>query len=215
MSKITLFSDNGVRTTVRTFADTDAGIAEAVTYTQSELSYPDTPWAKFQLEFDGNIVIPPSTYAEQDERSFDFVANRMIDDLGDKAVLRAAVKKNGAEVEKLMAVIYGPEAAAQAHADAKRLLGRASTLAEKTAGLTIDRAKVLRDHLEAARRVVDDTLWSLDEGLSAVRKAEAGYRNPDPETGRQVEFEGISSIELVGRIARAEGLVSRLETIGF
>ena len=67
--------------------------------------------------------------------------------------------------------------------------------------------------LRTLHRRIGDVSWALDEGLSAVRKAAGGYRQPDPSTGRPLEFEGIDPDVLARRVLRAARLVRALEGI--
>lgn len=65
----------------------------------------------------------------------------------------------------------------------------------------------LRKHAMNVNRIA----WRLDEFLSAVRKARAGYRDPDPETGRVKEFDGMDPGEGGRRILAAAELLIALD----
>lgn len=54
--------------------------------------------------------------------------------------------------------------------------------------------------------------WDITEAESSLRKREAGYRDPDPSTGREREHFGIDAGIYRERLRRAEAVLTALET---
>jgi hypothetical protein len=71
----------------------------------------------------------------------------------------------------------------------------------------------LAHKLRLIHRKIGEVSWALDEGLSAIRKTAGGYRQPDPATGRPVEFDGIAPAVLARRVLHAARVLRRLEEI--
>ena len=70
-----------------------------------------------------------------------------------------------------------------------------------------DDVELLAFELRTLHRRIGDVSWALDEGLNAVRKAAAGYRQPD------IEVEFTYPEVLARRVLRAVRVVRRLKDL--
>lgn len=75
----------------------------------------------------------------------------------------------------------------------------------------LDGINALADTLRAEAGKINAASWALDSALSARRKAKAGYRNPDPSTGRVQEHHDVKDIDILRPFLRAAEILTFLE----